>query len=67
MSSLVGLKLSTLPENEKQTVLCVRRAFESLVCERDFPTKAFKSLYIKRGKVSVTYVRNGGRGQLSSE
>jgi len=26
------------------------------------------SLYIKRGKVSVfTYVRNGGRGQLSSE
>ena len=31
-----------------------------------------KSLYIKRGKVSVrvtyaTYVRNAGRGQLSSE
>ena len=30
-----------------------------------------KSLYIKRGKVSVrnvrTYVRNGGRGQLSSD
>jgi len=25
------------------------------------------SLYIKRGKVSVTYVGNGGRGQLSSE
>jgi len=25
------------------------------------------SLYIKRGKVSVTYVRDGGRGQLSSE
>jgi len=26
-----------------------------------------KSLYIKRSKVSVTYVRNSGRGQLSSE
>jgi len=25
------------------------------------------SVYIKRGKVSVTYVRNAGRGQLSSE
>ena len=25
------------------------------------------SLYIKRGKVPVTYVRNNGRGQLSSE
>jgi len=24
-------------------------------------------LYIKRGKVSVTYVRDGERGQLSSE
>jgi len=25
------------------------------------------SLYIKRGKMSVTYVCNGGRGQLSNE
>jgi len=24
-------------------------------------------VYIKRGKVSVTFVRNGGRGQVSSE
>jgi len=34
-------------------------------------TSSTLSLYIKRGKVSVrnvrTYVRNGGRGQLSSE
>jgi len=28
---------------------------------------AGESLYIKRGKVSETYVRNGGRCQLSSE
>jgi len=26
-----------------------------------------ESLYFKRGKVSVTYICNGGRGQLSSE
>ena len=30
-------------------------------------SKLMTSLYIKRGKVSVTYVRNVGRGQLSSE
>jgi len=29
--------------------------------------KRVHSLYIKRDRVSVTYVRNGGRAQLSSE
>jgi len=33
----------------------------------DYYTTDIASLYIKCGKVSVKYVRNGGRGQLSSE
>jgi len=41
------------------------------VVYRIVPYRIVLSLYIKRGKTSVrnvrTYVRNGGRGQLSSE
>jgi len=35
--------------------------------QQKFEQFKFTSSYIKRGKVSVMYVRNGGRGQLSSE
>jgi len=39
----------------------------SFICIQ-FGCLQLSSLYIKRGKVSVrTYVRNAGRGQLSSE
>jgi len=54
-------------ENSRRAGVCVY--VWVLSCQ--LRTHVRKSLYIKRGKVSVrnerTYVRNGGRGQLSSE